>query len=195
MKYGNAILSLLAVLSMGITACNVQVDRNSDSEGKDVRIRTPLGGMHVQTDRTDASDIGLPVYPGAHISDDDHDNSANVDMRFGSWQMRVKVANYQSPDPQEKVIAFYRQALNAYGDVIECKGDDSLGTPTITKEGLSCNDSGHVRERVRVGEKGLELKAGSKRHQHIVAFRNDREPGSDYVLIALDLPNDTGDSN
>ena len=35
---------------------------------------------------------------------------------------------------------------------------------------------------------GLELKAGSKRHQHIVGFENSDNGQTRFELVALDLP-------
>jgi len=35
---------------------------------------------------------------------------------------------------------------------------------------------------------GLELKAGSKRHQHIVGFQYPKDNRVRFALIALDLP-------
>jgi hypothetical protein len=39
-----------------------------------------------------------------------------------------------------------------------------------------------------IGMGGLELKAGSKRHQHIVGFENPKEGTTRFALVALDLP-------
>ena len=36
---------------------------------------------------------------------------------------------------------------------------------------------------------GLELKAGSERHQHIVALRNAQSRRTRFALVALGLPN------
>ena len=40
----------------------------------------------------------------------------------------------------------------------------------------------------RVGKGNLELKAGSKRHQHIVGFESPRDGKTLFALVALDLP-------
>ena len=37
---------------------------------------------------------------------------------------------------------------------------------------------------------GLELKAGSRRHQHIVGFEEPRDGKTRFALVALDLPAD-----
>jgi hypothetical protein len=38
------------------------------------------------------------------------------------------------------------------------------------------------------GKDSLELKAGSKRHQHIVGFENPKNGRPRFSLVALDLP-------
>src|ERR1700691_4605612 len=169
-----------AVLAAGIAGCRVQVDKGPNGEDKRVQVDTPFGGIHVNTDQTSAADLGLPVYPGANIAKDkDNDKSAAIHMGFGEWELRVKVVNYSTPDSQDKVLAFYKNALNRYGDVITCQGTTPVGTPTATSEGLTCADDKDNTSTVQIdrgdygsGENSLELKAGSKRHQHIVGFQS-----------------------
>lgn len=182
------IASLLAALALvtWVSACRVNVHKGANGEDKNVQVDTPFGGVHVDTNSTTASDLGLPVYPGAKIaSDDDNHKSADVHMGFGEWQLRVRVVSYTSPDPEDKVEAYYKNALGRYGAVIVCRNNVAVGTPTQTPEGLTCaNDKQHTN--VDVG--GLQLKAGSKRHQHIVGFDKPNNGQSRFTLIALDLP-------
>ena len=39
-----------------------------------------------------------------------------------------------------------------------------------------------------VNKNGLQLKAGSKRHQHIVGFEDPENGKTRFALVALDLP-------
>jgi hypothetical protein len=167
--------------------CHVQVNKNSDGTDKNVKIDTPLGGLHVRSGDTNAADVGLPVYPGAAVAPDkDGDKSADVHMGFGQWQLRVKVVNYQTPDPQDKVLAFYQKALGRYGDVIRCQGNKPVGTPTTTREGLSCSE-GTGKANVNF-DQGTLLKAGSRRHQHILGLEKNEGSGTRFALIELQLP-------
>jgi hypothetical protein len=107
--------------------------------------------------------------------------------------LRVRAVNYSTIDSQDKVTAFYKKALGRYGDVIICQGNSPVGTPTSTSEGLTCSDSsGHGN--VKIDEKdfgahgGFQLKAGSKRHQHILGFEDPLNGKTRFALIALDLP-------
>lgn len=190
---------LVAFLSLaaGLTGCRINVDKDANGQEKNVRIETPFGGIHVNTDQTTAADLGLPVYPGAQaVRNNDKDKSADVHMGFGEWQLRVKVVNYSTPDSKDKVTAFYKKALGRYGDVITCQDGSPIGTPTQTTEGLNCNDDGHPNVNINTGEhnygyhgkNGFQLKAGSKRHQHIVGFENSGPNDTRFALVALDLP-------
>ncbi|HEY2466258.1 MAG TPA: hypothetical protein VGI45_00265 [Terracidiphilus sp.] len=181
-------------LASGIAGCRVHVDKDANGQEKTVQVDTPFGGVHVNTDQITATDLGLPVYPGAEIvKDKDHDKSADVNMGFGEWTLRVRAVNYATTDPQDKVTAFYKKALGRYGDVITCQGNAPVGTPTATSEGLTCADDGnhgHVKidNKDYGGHNGFQLKAGSKRHQHILGFEDSQNGKTRFALVALDLP-------
>ncbi len=192
----SVILWAVLLLAAGIAGCRVNVDKDANGQEKRVQVDTPFGGVHVNTDQTTAADLGLPVYPGAVVArDDDQDKSADVHMGFGDWQLRVRTVSYTTPDPRDKVVAFYKNALGRYGDVITCQGHSPVGTPIVTTEGLSCSDdSKHTRININGSKNGiddsggLELKAGSKRHQHIVGFEDPKNGKTRFALVALDLP-------
>ncbi|MGB7549140.1 MAG: hypothetical protein WBM14_15475 [Terracidiphilus sp.] len=190
--------SLVACLALaaGLAGCRVHVDKGVNGEEKSVQVDTPFGGVHVNTDQTTAADLGLPVYPGAELAkDNDQHKSADVHLGFGEWQLRVRAVSYATPDPQDKVIAFYKKALGRYGDVITCQGNSPVGTPAVTAEGLSCTDDKNPKVQIDrkdygVNANGLELKAGSKRHQHVVGFEDPKDGKTRFALVALDLPAD-----
>lgn len=185
MKKGLAFLAAAAFLLT--SGCHVRVDKDSNGEQKSVKIDTPLGGLHVRSDDTKAADVGLPPYPGATIAPDkDGDKSADVHLGFGEWQLRVKVVNYQTADTQEKVLAFYQKALERYGNVIRCHGDQPVGAPTATSEGLTCTE-GNTNAHVDISE-NFTLRAGSRHHQHIMGIENNDGSGTRFALIELQLP-------
>ena len=189
-------ISLLAGLALaaGLAGCRVNVEKGANGEDKNVQVDTPFGGIHVNTNQTTAADLGLPVYPGARqVADNDKHKSADVHLGFGEWELRVRAVSYATADSQEKVAAFYKKALGRYGDVITCQYNSPVGTPTTTSEGLTCEDGGNGNVKIdqgdyRVGKGNLELKAGSKRHQHIVGFENPKDGKTLFALVALDLP-------
>ena len=58
MKAGILIVSLLAVLLAAATGCKVKVDKSSD--GDNVKIATPFGGIAVNKDQTSAAETWSP---------------------------------------------------------------------------------------------------------------------------------------
>ena len=195
----NRILRTLAVSSLAcllLSGCHVIEHKNGNHDNVD--IGTPFGSMHVKTnDATDTSAIGLALYPGAIPVKGDGDNdssSADINMSFGGFHLGVKAASFQTPDPQDKVLAFYRKDLSArYGDVIECHDDHAVGSPTRTSQGLTCDDKGsHGKINVNTSDRDLELRAGSELHQHIVGVKA-HNGGTKIGLVALDLPSHLSD--
>ena len=242
-KQGLWIMGVVAAgLAVALLAgCRVQSDKHGDSD--DVKIATPFGGLQVKTnDAVVVEGIGLPTYPGAQlVKKDKDDGSADVNMSFGSFQLRVKAVSYRTGDSPEKVETFYRAGLKRFGDVIACRDNRVVGTPARTQEGLTCDNNrgnhysvddkpekveafyrsglkrfgdviacrdnrvvgtpaktlegltcdNEVKNHISVDDKpskgGLELKAGSQQHQHIVEI--DAEGGGTKIgLVALDLP-------
>jgi len=182
------------LLAAGVTGCRIHVDKDANGQEKTVQVDTPFGGVHVNTDQVSASDLGLPVYPGAEpVRGDDKHKSADVHLGFGEWQLRVRAVTYATTDSQEQVAAFYKKALGRFGDVLTCQDKSPVGTPTVTAEGLTCADNGKG-SNVKIDDNdfgsrdGLQLKAGSKRHQHIVGFEQPKDGKTQFALVALDLP-------
>ncbi|MGH9586372.1 MAG: hypothetical protein ACRD3F_05435 [Acidobacteriaceae bacterium] len=167
--------------------CHMTVEKNANGKEKNVKIDTPLGGLHVNAGDTNAADVGLPVYPGATIAPDkDGDKSADIHMGFGEWQLRVKVVNYETSDAKDKVLDFYQKAMGRYGTVIRCQGDQAVGSPAVTQEGLSCGND-DSRTHVQISE-GTMLKAGSRHHQHLVGIEKNDGTGTRFALVELQLP-------
>jgi hypothetical protein len=195
---------LLATATLAcLAASGCHINTSKDGKSDNVNISTPFGGMHVDTHGdTDTSAIGLTAYPGATPLKEDNgkDNkSANVDMSFGDFHLGIKVATFKTTDAPDKVLAFYRKDLARYGDVIECQNDTPVGTPTQTSQGLTCSDKGDSGKKDSFSlhgslngndidaENGLELRAGSKQHQHVVGV--GRKDGYTKIgLVLLDLP-------
>ncbi|WP_103934148.1 hypothetical protein [Bryocella elongata] len=174
------------------TGCRVSSEEQGDK--KNVSIATPFGSMHVNTDeKPDTTSIGLAVYPGATPykdpgSDHKDSGSADINMSFGDFHLGVKAATFITPDSQDKVLAFYKKELAKYGDVITCRGDSTLGEPTRTAQGLTCDEDkkNHVTSS-NMDSGDLELRAGSQQHQHVVGVE-DKSGKTKIGLVALDLP-------
>jgi len=190
--YVKQTLTAAAILgAVLLSGCRIESHKQGDNDN--VKIATPFGGLQVKTDDAVVLEgIGLPAYPGAQLvkKEENGKNSgaADVNLSFGGFHLGVKALSYRTTDSPDKVNAFYRKALGRYGNVIQCANNQPVGPPTHTDEGLTCNNEKENHITVDEDFSGkVELKAGSKQHQHIVAIDPDGS-GTKFGLVALDLP-------
>jgi hypothetical protein len=192
MPMKRAVAGAMILAATMMSGCRVSSDKQNG--GDDVKIATPFGGLQVRTDEASVlSQIGLPAYPGAVLVKKDNgkgNGSADVNLSFGSFHLKVKAAGYRTTDSPDKVMAFYRKAMAQYGDVIECEDKKAVGTPVRTSEGLTCEDDSKnhisVSDDISVSGK-MELKAGSKQRLHVVEI-DPEGMGTKFGLVALELP-------
>lgn len=179
--------------AMLLAGCHVDTSRNGDKKSVDMSI----GGasLKVKTDKTPSSAaLGVANYPGANAMTDKKDENADIDMSFGEFRLRVKTGKFSTQDSLDKVKAFYMGELGHYGDVLECKGGHAVGDKQATGLGLTCDDSEAKKHNNHFnfdtsteGKDNLELKSGSKRHQHIVAL-GSKDGATQINVVNLDLP-------
>lgn len=182
----NTLLALLlgatAAALVALPACSVDVKKEPNGEDKQVDINTLAGGIHVSND-ADASDVGLPIYPGARLKPKEANGdskSANVNISSFGFSLRVVALEYESDDAPAKVIAFYRDQLKKYGKVLECQTNDfNLSMNMHSKD--SKNDSNELVCEQTGGSK-TELKVGHNDDQHIVAVDSEGK-GSSFSLV------------
>src|ERR1700688_2009809 len=102
--------------------------------------------VHANSHAT-AKDIGLAVYPGATpFKDKDSDSSADLGFALNSIHFNLQAASFVTKDSRDQVIAFYKKALAKYGEVLDCDHGKPVGSLTVTKTGLTCDDpkGGHA---------------------------------------------------
>lgn len=176
-KFSAAIVVVAALLVL--TACSVNVQKEHNGQDKQVDISTPMGGIHVSK-QADVSEIGLAVYPGARLKEKDSDGSdksANVNISGFGYGVKVVALEYESDDAPAKIVSFYKDQMKKYGNVLECR-----------TSGLNLNMGSHSsrdsNELNCEGEHGtnVELKAGKKDNQHIVAVKPE-DKGSSFSLV------------
>ncbi|SDF74566.1 hypothetical protein [Terriglobus roseus] len=201
----HARLRLIAATSLllPLAGCFIQTKKDANGKESNVDIQTPLGGMSVKTDNAAvAAKLGLPIYPGAmpEQKKDNDESSADVNMNFGPFHLRVLAQGYTSTDSPDKVRAFYQKALAQYGDVIECQGKQPVnGSASHTAQGLTCDNDNHIsvsddkKKAIKFDSNEVELKAGSKSRQHIVGYEM-KDGRTRFALVALELPSDNEDS-
>jgi hypothetical protein len=177
---GTAALGCAILAALLLPACSVNVKKEQNGEDKQVDINTPVGGIHVSKG-ANVVDVGLAVYPGAHLKQKDsdgEDKSANVNISGFGYGLKVVALEYESEDAPAKLVAYYKDQLKKYGNVLECH-TSHLDLDTDMKD----SDRGS-HELTCGGASGsnVELKAGTKENQHIVAV----EPagrGSNFSLV------------
>jgi hypothetical protein len=176
-----AILASILMLS----ACSVNVKKERSGEDKQVDIKTfGGGGIHVSND-ADVLDTGLTVYPGARVKprNSSHDSkSANVNISGFGYSVKVVALEYESDDTPTRILAFYKDQLRKYGNVLECH-TSALNLDMKTGSHGSNSES---NELTCEGDRGsnIELKVGKKNDQHIVAVQPEGK-GSSFSLVYI----------
>ena len=179
-------LSIFLVLTVAflLSACSINVKKDKgDDHDKNVDIDTPFGGIHVSKG-ADVHDTGLPVYPGAQPKkegdSDDDEKSANVDISTSSFGLKVVALEYETSATTDQVIAYYKDKLKQYGNVLECH----TNAKHYGYQAHLDADKDHSDELKCEGTDGktIELKAGTKSNQHIVAINPDGK-GASFALV------------
>jgi hypothetical protein len=172
-------LALAAIAILVLSACSVNVKKEANGEDKQVDINTPVGGIHVRKG-IDPAEVGLAIYPGARLKEKDaggDDKSANVNISGFGYGLKVVALQYESDDSPSKLVAFYKDELKKYGDVLVCHTAHLDVNADIKESGqgsheLTCEGSGN----------NIELKVGTRENQHIVAVEPEGK-GSTFSLV------------
>jgi hypothetical protein len=190
-----ASVTLLFILAfsalLALPACSVNVKKDEEGQGKKVDIETPIGGIHVSKD-AEVRDIGLPVYPGARPKEkgeNGDENKAKVSLSSNFFGLRVAALGYTSDDPPEKIVAYYKEQLKKYGDVLECHtSHPHAGASAGTSEDDHSKEANKLTCDGDNSGKTIELKVGTKQNQHIVSVEPGKSgKGSDFGLVYVQL--------
>jgi hypothetical protein len=174
------VLGTAMLMVLWLPGCSVNVQKEQNGQDKKVDISTPLGDIHVNKDAR-VEDVGLPVYPGAHLkqeNSDGNDKSANVNISSFGYGLKVVALEYESDDSPSKLVAYYKDQLKKYGNVLECH-TSHFNVDTDVKDSdhgshqLTCSGTSGVN---------VELKVGTKENQHLVAVEPDGK-GSSFSLV------------
>jgi hypothetical protein len=172
-------VTTLAAVLLLLSACSINVKKENNGQDKQVDISTPVGGIHVSKG-VNPEDVGVAVYPGATLKEQDNgeNKSANVNLSSFGYGLRVVALEYESKDSPDKVVAYYKDQLKKYGNVLVCHTPGMNVNAGIRKHDesshdLTCEgDTGH----------NVELKVGTKENQHIVAIEPSGS-GSTFSLV------------
>jgi hypothetical protein len=181
-----ALLAACLLTLLTLPGCSVNVKKDENGEDKKVDIETPIGRIHVDKNAK-ARDTGLPVYPGAHLKEKEEngdEKSANVNISSGLFGVKVVAVEYLSNDPPAKLIAYYRDQLKKYGNVLECHTSHQGGNVNVHSGGGDSKDSKELKCEGDNDGKVIELKVGTRQNQHIVSVQpGDNDKGSDFALV------------
>ena len=166
-------------LSLAVVAMPIVAQSNKDTgKSGDKEFNLSIGAGKTVS----ASDVGLPIYPGAwpHKDNADDDSAAHIWASAAGYGFKLAVVKLASKDPQDKIAVFYRRAMARYGDVLVC----TAGSPRANKNGqnsfkLDCGDD-------HPGPGEVVLKAGTKNDQHIVGIKPNGN-GSFFDLVFVQI--------
>jgi hypothetical protein len=179
-KFSISIALVACAALLLASSCSINVRKEPNGQDKQVDINTLAGNIHV-SDQADAADVGIAVYPGARLKEKDSgdDKNANVNISGFGYGLKVIALEYESSDGPAKVLSFYRDQLKKYGNVIECH------TSNFDLDiGKNRRHAGDTNDLTCEGPSGshVELKAGRRDDQHIVAVEPDGS-GSSFSLV------------
>jgi hypothetical protein len=193
----NLHVKLAGIALLLIAGCSINVhdsDRASSGDnGKhdEVTIKSPLGGLHVDTSKVDAKDTGMSVYPGARIKqkENDNDNKANVNIDTPWFGLKVVALTYDTDDSKEKVWAYYKKELSKYGKVLECRPgspDMDIKASSDDKNQLTCRDDKNSKNHQGVNfDSDESLRVGTRDHQRVVGFKHAAS-GTEFSLVYIE---------
>lgn len=131
--------------------------------------------------RTEATDVGLPVFAGAVPYKDSSDDKAGVS--FGAWAgdfgLQIHAMKFRTSASPERVAAFYVKALGRYGEVLDCRDPVNRVAAPKDSERLTCEASAP-----KPGV--LEYRVGTARHFRAVSVKPEGE-GSRFDMASIDL--------
>jgi hypothetical protein len=97
--------------------------------------------------------------------------------------VKVVAIEYESDDPPNKVLSFYRDQMKKFGSVVECRTDTHGGDLTV-KAGDHTDSSRPVSCEGKNSGKVIELKTGTEDNQHLVSVEPEGN-GSDFALVYI----------
>jgi hypothetical protein len=165
---------------IALAGCSITTHEKDNGKKDDVDIRTPFGSLSVKEGTTDVKDTGLALYPGARSkkdSDDEH-HSANVNISSSLFGLKVVALKFESDDPSDKVLGFYRKEMGKYGKVVDCTGGFNLNFHRHDKDAdVTCDGNGGSKHEYQE-----ELKVGTENNQRIMAVK-PKGNGSEFALV------------
>jgi len=172
LKFRVVVLTVAAALLTTLSVAQEESPKSNDQKHS-IRLETDSGRYGVASDKLDAKQLGVAIYPGARVKKKNNDSGANLSFDWGKDSAHLYAQTYITPDSPEKVLSFYRKQLSKYGKVLECRGE---GSQVSVDSELKCDD--------KHDNNSVELKAGTANNQHIVGV-TPKEQGTEIGIVYL----------
>lgn len=178
--------SRLLLLTLAVALCSTllfsqEQKPQSKNEKHTFRLETDSGRYGVAAEKFDPKQLGVAIYPGAKVDQRENDGKgANLSLDWGRDSVRLYVQKYVTSDAADKVLAFYRKQLSKFGAVLECR--DGKPVAAVASE-LKCDDGEDGKNEKH--DKGIELKAGTDKKQHVVGV-TPRDGGTDFQVVYVE---------
>ena len=125
-----------------------------------------------------SSEIGMPVYPRA-TEFEHQDGRGTVSLTGGGHVHQLQAGAYLSRDNPEKILQFYRERLNNYGQVIECANGANTQVDVELNDASLRKPSACRPNEFAAG--GRELKVDGRERRIVVALPHDT--GAEIALV------------
>jgi len=167
----NTTVRLLPLLLAVTLLPSCSVDRQKKGNTDKVEVQTPVGDLNV-TSRKEAqpSDVGLAGYPGARPISDEGQGSAQAHIAMPFLNLKMAGVKFESSDPPQKILEFYRHELGRYGQVKE----EHRGSSSTNIQGFSWRSTPDQ----------VTLSAGPGDTTHVVAVQPEGS-GSKFALLYI----------
>ncbi len=179
-----ASLATVILFILALSSCSMSV--NDKGEPDKVDIRTPVGGLHVGSD-VDPKDTGLPVYPGSRRKPEEKgkdSNNASVTIASSLFGIKVAAVTYDTDDPPEKLVSFYKNELLRFGKVLQCHGKSGNDVHVDIHESKDKKSKQVTCDKDDGGSNVVELKVGTEDNQHLVSIE-PHDKGSEFSLVYI----------
>jgi len=181
---------LAGALTLSLVLAFSAAAQDSTNSDKPFDVRSSVGDLHVGKD-ADAQKAGLPLYPGARPKHEDGNEPINFGILTESFGLKLVVAKYESNDPAQKILAYYKDKMRKYGKVLACHNtNDNSGFHSDNDDDqnrpLKCegDNSGPVRE----------LKVGTENNARIVAIESaEGDKTTTFAIVYVQSRGKSGD--
>jgi|SRR5687768_13667071 len=117
----------------------------------------------------------IAIYPRARRLAGFHADPTNVSFTGSFADARVVPEKFESDDAPAMVLEFYRAAMRAHADVVECRGNINIRRSRRTEKAVCIE---------RPSSQVVQLATGTRSHYRVVAVK-PRGTATDFTLVSV----------